>query len=216
MVSGHQHDYKHAGNLFHLTTFENILSILQHGLMSRHELDNRPVTLECDIANEDIIDFREEHNITKYIPFHFIMHSPFAGDVMTDPYKCDHTFIYIVISRQYARKHNFKIIPKHPMCKEYKKLDRIPIYDYQEGIEKIDWDNVNKRDFRDYDSKIACLAECVSEEPLNIFEMMKNGDASLAVKTEMDRKNLISICSKLYGQKYNCFFQNHIWKSKFF
>lgn len=216
MDKQHHNDYEHKSTLFHLTTFENIPNILRYGLRSRYELENESGILKRDIANKDIIDFRKKHDITKYIPFHFMIHSPFAGDVMRDPRKCNAIFVYIVISREYAKEHEFKIIPKHPMCSEYKSLDEVPLYDYQDGFDKIDWDNMDKRDFRNYDSKIACLAECVSEHHLNIIKMIEAGCASLAVKTQEDKEKLVSICTRLYGPNTRSFFEHHIWVSNFF
>lgn len=216
MDKQHHHDYKNKPTLFHLTTFDNIPNILQYGLRSRYELGNHSGILKRDVANKDIIEFRKEHDITKYIPFHFMIHSPFAGDVMTDPCKSNATFVYIVISRKYAEANGFKIIPKHPMCREYKSSHEVPLYDYKEGFEKIDWDNMDKRAFNDYDSKIACLAECVSDHHLNIKKMMKTGNASFAVKSQENKEKLISICINLYGRETRSFFDRHIWVPNFF
>lgn len=216
MDKKYQNDYKNKPNLFHLTTFDNIPNILRYGLRSRYELENKSGILKRDIADKDIIDFRKKHDITKYVPFHFMIHSPFAGDVMRDPRKCNATFVYIVISREYAKENDFKIIPKHPMCSDYKHLGEVPLYDYQDGFDKIDWTNMNKRAFNDYDSKIACLAECVSDHHLNIGKMMWMGVASLAVKNLTDKKKLISICTGLYNPNTRPFFEHHIWVSNFF
>lgn len=218
------HDYKNRTTLYHLTTFKNIPNILLYGLQSRFALKSGEYqgALQCDVADKDIINYREKNDLTHYIPFHFLMHSPFAGDVMNDIFNKDEIFVYIVLKRSYARAHNFKIIPKHPMCKEYKDQGGPDIYDYDDGMEIIDWDNMNKRDFRDYDSKIACLAECISDEPLNIIKMLYERNVSFAVKNEKEKEQLMNLCINCCEEscinKFNKdFFQDHIWVShKFF
>lgn len=47
--------------------------------------------------------------------------------------------MYICISRELARRNNFKILPKHPLS-----LENCQLYDYEEGFKRIDWDTMAK------------------------------------------------------------------------
>ena len=121
--------------LYHLTSLENLASILTYGLLSRNEVNNF-----YDVADEDIIDFRQKMNLNQYIPFHFFPGSPFAGRVQK--YYHNIEFIYICISREFAKLNNFKIIPRHPNSMNGKL-----VYDYSVGYEIIEWDIMDTRDY---------------------------------------------------------------------
>ena len=60
--------------LYHLTALDNIESILRNGLMPRKQAKEF-----IDVAEQDIINFRNENGISHYIPFHFFKGTPFAG-----------------------------------------------------------------------------------------------------------------------------------------
>ncbi|MEP0868603.1 DUF4433 domain-containing protein [Trichocoleus desertorum AS-A10] len=141
--------------LYHLTSLDNLLSILENGLLARNELEKFD-----DVADPDLIDFSAEHGLTKYIRFHFFSQNPFDGDVQKrNPEK---EFIYICIHREFAKKSNFKIIPRHP-----KSMNVLTLYDYTEGIDLIEWDIMDQRDYLDRNCRNICMAECIS--PVSIM-----------------------------------------------
>lgn len=138
--------------LWHLTCLDNIESIFVHGLLSRKELENKNFV---DVANPDILEKRARFGLEHYIPFHFFQKTPFAGDVMKK--NVDKEFIYLTFSRDLASKNNFKVITKHPLNNDAE------MYDYAEGIEKIEWELMNGyRDYHDKNVHDTCLAECVA------------------------------------------------------
>jgi hypothetical protein len=136
--------------LYHLTSLDNLESILLNGLLSRNDIDGFD-----DVADLEIIDFREKNNLTQYIPFHFFARNPFDGRVQKNyPSK---EFIYICIPRDFASKNNFKIIPRHPNS-----MKNLILYDYLDGYELIEWDKMDERDYSDRDCRHICMAECLS------------------------------------------------------
>ncbi len=143
-------DIKNKKLLYHLTSLKNLPSILTYGLLSRNEVNNFD-----DVADEDIIDSRQKMNLNQYIPFHFFPGSPFAGMVQIDNPEIE--FIYICISREFAKSNNFKIIPRHPNSMNDKR-----VYDYSAGYEIIEWDIMETRYYLDDNCKNICMAECLS------------------------------------------------------
>ncbi|MBD2119353.1 DarT ssDNA thymidine ADP-ribosyltransferase family protein [Trichocoleus sp. FACHB-262] len=137
--------------LYHLTSLENIESILRNGLLSRrdnfHKFD--------DVAESDIIKFRKKVGLDLYVPFHFFPKNPFDGRVQIDSPK--KTFIYICVSKEFARNKNFKVVTKHPTA-----LKHLSLYRYLPGIKKIDWHTMNIRDYSDDNCRHVCMAECLS------------------------------------------------------
>lgn len=61
--------------LYHLTKKDNLESIIKYGLLPREELIQRGMVFE-DVADPEILFFREEHNLNKYVPFHFFQAIP--------------------------------------------------------------------------------------------------------------------------------------------
>ena len=59
--------------LYHLTRLDNLASILTHGLQPRCELTN---TNFKDIADGEILSSRQQHNLDRYVPFHFFAKTP--------------------------------------------------------------------------------------------------------------------------------------------
>lgn len=103
--------------IYHLTAFENMRSILLDGLLPRKQLQEQENAF-TDVADPQIMAYRKENYLDEYVPFHFFRNSPFAGRVMRDhPGK----YVYIAVNREYAKTHDFKIIPNHPMSSFEKK-----------------------------------------------------------------------------------------------
>ncbi|WP_251424848.1 DarT ssDNA thymidine ADP-ribosyltransferase family protein [Veillonella agrestimuris] len=64
-------------------------------------------------------------------------------------------FVYLGIYRNKAEENKFLIIPKHPLS-----ISKLEIYNYNEGVEIIDWDAMEYGSI-DYDSQVR-MAECLS------------------------------------------------------
>lgn len=86
--------------------------------------------------------------------------------------------IYICIHRNFAKANNFKILPRHPLAKEEYKL-----YDYNTGMEEIDWDTLMAVGSKAEGAKNIKMAECLSDKiiPAYCFQ-------SIAVATNEDKK----------------------------
>lgn len=122
--------------LYHLTELKNLESIIRFGLVPRKVLQENTVIFE-DIANPEIIVKRERLGLDEYIPFHF--HPYTAFDLAVKKQHANDEMMYICISRELARRNNFKILPKHPLS-----LENCQLYDYEEGFKRIDWDTMAK------------------------------------------------------------------------
>ncbi|WP_457750191.1 DarT ssDNA thymidine ADP-ribosyltransferase family protein [Sulfurimonas sp.] len=174
--------------LYHLTALDNIESILKNGLMPRLQVKNF-----TDVAEQDIISFRNKQGISNLIPFHFFLGTPFAGIVQKN--HIEKEFIYITIHRDIANKLNFKIFPTHP-----KHMEPLKAYDYEEGIKLINWDLMNERDYTNYECKEVCMAECVAPFkaiPPKIFH-------SIIVKTKDTKEYIQKLCNDIFEK--NCSF----------
>lgn len=133
--------------IYHLTSLKNIEGIIQYGLKPRDVLAG----MFDDIADLNILDSRNKYILGKCVPFHFISKSPFAGAVQINN---GHTeFVYVTLSREYASKNGFQIIPRHPCSYNDEPLE------WNVGIDKIDWETFALRDYHDHDSKEVCMAE---------------------------------------------------------
>lgn len=141
--------------IYHLTSIDNLESIFEKGLLSRNDLESF-----TDIANEEIIKHREEKGLNNLIPFHFFGANPFDGAVQKK--HCDKKFVFITIQRTYAKSNGFKILVKHPLS-----LEDCILFDYDKGIDKINWDKMAERDYSDNECKEICMAECLSEKKVD-------------------------------------------------
>ncbi len=186
--------------LYHLTSLKNIASILRNGLKARITLSNF-----IDIAEPNIVEFRNQNSISDLIPFHFFKGTPFAGKVQQN--NPTEEFIYIVLHRDDAKALNFKIFPTHP-----KHMNPLTLFEYEEGMNKIDWELMNKRDYSDYECKEVCMAECVANFPAIPPRLFQ----SIIVKSKETKKAIenfyVSIfqerCPFFIDIKPNSFFGN--------
>jgi hypothetical protein len=161
--------------LYHLTKLSNLDSIIEEGLASRRLLLENDITFE-DVADPGIMDKRTEYGLDQYVPFHFHPYSSF--DVAVKNAFSNEEFVYICIQRELARDNNFLILPKHPLT-----LSEVVLYQYDEGITKIDWEAMEKSSTEsDYIHDVR-MAECLTEKvvPLKCFH-------SIAVKNEEIRQ----------------------------
>ncbi|WP_345993914.1 DarT ssDNA thymidine ADP-ribosyltransferase family protein [Sulfurimonas sp. HSL-1716] len=178
--------------LYHLTALSNMDSILRDGLKARSNLSSD----FKDVAEQDIIDFRNKHKISYLIPFHFFLGTPFAGRVqMNHP---DEEFVYITIRRRIAanKENDFRIFPTHP-----KHMNPLVSYDYEEGIEKIDWELMNEREYSNPECKEVCMAECVA----NHEAILPGAFQSIIVKSETTKKYIQELYQSIYGNSPSFF-----------
>ena len=141
--------------LYHLTDINNLPLILQHGLLSRSQLSTF-----SDIADQEIISSRRILGLENYVPFHFFAKSPFDGIVQKS--NTDKTFILITVQRNLAKTKNWVIIPQHPLS-----METAQIMDYSSGIEAIDWEAMELRDYANQHSSNVCMAECLSPDTVH-------------------------------------------------
>lgn len=139
--------------IYHLTALDNLNSIIDNGLLSRKSLAQGNMSF-ADVADREIIEKRKSLNIVDCVPFHFHTYTDF--DVCVQ-HQHSEVFIFLAIYKNKAREKGFLIIPKHPLsCESHE------IFDYDMGIEQINWDIMElTREQDGYDS-IVRMAECLS------------------------------------------------------
>ena len=143
-------DIKIQRLLYHLTDIENLESILTHGLKPRRSLKQF-----SDVADFEILESRRGLDLDSMVSFHFFARNPFDGRVQEDnPNK---EFALIAMQRALAKSNNWKIIPCHPLANS-----TIQLLDYQDGMNVINWDAMNARDYHDDLSKSVGMAECLA------------------------------------------------------
>ncbi len=162
-------DVKEDLYLYHMTDICNLQSIIDIGLCPRNILEDSEIDFN-DIANHEILNGRS--NLRNYVPFHF---HPFTSfDYIVRENNKDKDFIYLCISRKFAKENNFKILPEHPLSlqSEHK------IFNYNNGIQKINWDimsmkkdEINNNNIDENIAKQIKMAECLSPNPININDI---------------------------------------------
>lgn len=111
-------------------------------------------------------------------------------------------YVYIAVNREYAKTHDFKIIPNHPMSSFEK--SHIQMCTYAEGFELIDWKTMDERDYHDNYCKEVCMSECLCKGKLDIHQLICDGnsksykDVSFFVKSEDDKRQLIRLYDQLF------------------
>jgi len=153
--------------LYHITDIKNLNNILAEGLLPRESL-----TDFVDVADQDILDSRQALKLEQYVPFHFFARNPFDGRVQVD--NPDTEFVLIAVSRDFAKNNGWKVIPRHPLAG-----GDINLHEYDEGMQIINWDKMNERDYSDDESKSVCMAECLSPEAVQPSQFQ-----SIYVRTE--------------------------------
>lgn len=174
--------------LYHLTRLSNLESILEHGLVSREIVKNNDIHF-FDIADHEIVTKRGELGLDRYVPFHFHPYSSF--DVAVKNTYANEEFIYICISRETARNYKFKILPRHPLNKE----ETYQLYDYDEGLEAIDWDTMHTPGTEETYIKSVKMAECLTDQviPPERFQCIyvKNDETKSSVEGKLTAKGII-------------------------
>lgn len=147
--------------LYHLTSLNNVGSILENGLQPRSALNGFH-----DVADVEILAGRAEHRLNEYVPFHWFSRNPFDGRVQTD--RPDEDFVLLTVRRNLASARNWKVLPRHPLARQ-----AFRFYDYQEGFDLIDWELMDNREYSDAACKSVCMAECLSPTPVRVSDFFK-------------------------------------------
>lgn len=183
--------------LYHFTALENIPNILTKGLLPRDQLKDF-----IDIADKDILTGREQYDLMSMVPFHFFANNPFDGRVCLN--NSDKKFVYIIVHRDLAKANNWAISPKHPLNGEFNLLT------YKEGMEEINWDVMDKRDFTDQTSKNICMAECLSPKAIKpqditaIWVANKEDHTAITkLKTELKLKTYVDLNPSFFPKAHN-------------
>ncbi|QWT52111.1 DarT ssDNA thymidine ADP-ribosyltransferase family protein [Eubacterium sp. MSJ-33] len=169
--------------LYHLTKLDNLESIIRYGLQSRRYVIANQMKV-IDVADSEIITKRQQWNLDRYIPFHF--HPYTAFDYAVKGTYGNKGFVYICIKRAFAEYNNFKILPKHPLS-----LQECVLYDYQQGLEVIDWDAMETLGTEDEYCKNVKMAECLAEFgiPAELFQCVYVPTEAVKKHVEMLLRN---------------------------
>ncbi|CAI8706216.1 DUF4433 domain-containing protein [Pseudomonas soli] len=149
--------------LYHLTSVANVPSIFQRGLLPRNVLEEEQFT---DIADAEIILGRRQQGLEQYVPFHWFAKNPFDGRVYQN--RPDEEFVLVAVERRHAQTHNWNVIARHPLSGS-----RFELLGYDEGVEAIDWDLMDRRDYHDQECKHVCMAECLAPGPVPVSQFAK-------------------------------------------
>tara|TARA_B110000196_G_C21131100_1_gene658504 strand:+ start:1554 stop:2171 length:618 start_codon:yes stop_codon:yes gene_type:complete len=173
--------------LYHLTDIENLESIFEHGLLSREELDQSDKIGYTDVADQEIIKKRKELGLESHVPFHFFTKNPF--DYAAVRGNKDKGFVLIALRRTLAKSRGWTIVTRHPLASS-----GVEVLSYDEGMQVINWDCMNKRDFDDDDCKSICMAECLSPKPVSASDFLnisvKNVDEQKKVRNLAKSANI--------------------------
>lgn len=168
--------------LYHLTDLANLDSIFTHGLLPRSELSSF-----SDVADAEIILSRQQLGLESQVPFHFFARNPFDGRVQIN--NRDKQFVLITVTREFARANGWKVVPKHPLSGH-----DVQLLDYDQGIEAIDWQSMNERNYQIDDCRRVCMAECLSPAAVpasRFFSIFVADEGSeKKVRTLMDANSL--------------------------
>lgn len=173
--------------LYHLTSADNLDSILKNGLLSRKLLREKGIGFK-DIANTEIIDKRKMLKLDKYTPFHF--HPYTAFDFAIKYNGNPDNILYICVSRSFARSKNFLVLPQHPLSSD----ECVPL-PFDEGMSKIDWNTMMEVGREDSLAKEVKMAESLTD-----LVILARDFYCLYVPNEK-MKNIVTKKLKEYGIK---------------
>lgn len=169
--------------IYHITALKNLESIFKNNLLPRGNINFDIL----DVADENILEKREKFKLETHTPFHFFASTPFSGSVQISFPETE--FVYLCLNRHFAKNRKFKIIPNHPL--QYKEN---PL-EWGQGLEKIDWELMEQRDYSNHECKEICMAECIYEGsiPAKAF-------SCIFVKSSESRDKVVNLLEK-YGLK---------------
>ncbi|MCG9679726.1 DarT ssDNA thymidine ADP-ribosyltransferase family protein [Vibrio sp. Isolate24] len=163
--------------LYHITDLDNLESILASGLQPRSLL-----TEFSDVADPEILQGREAFKLEQKVPFHFFANNPFDRCIQrSSPEK---EFIFLTVRRTLAQGRNWSVIPRHPLA-----TGEFTVLDYTPGVENIDWDKMNERDYDDQESKLTCMAECLAPSTVESDLLF-----SIFVRTDPVKIRVLELC----------------------
>ncbi len=173
--------------VYHLTSLENLPSILEHGLKSRATLSSANFD---DIADQEIITSRRKNGLEELVPFHFFSKTPF--DYAIQHNHREQLFVLVTVKRSYASENNWRIIPSHPLSGQTP-----DVMDYKPGFDAINWD-LMESDHHRYDTnpeyKQTCMAECLSTSTVDAKNfhsiLVRRVDDEIRVRTMLDNFGL--------------------------
>ena len=101
--------------IYHMTSIDNLSSILKFGLLSRNHLLQNSNIQFTDIADPEILSKRERYKkaLSQYVLFHFFAKNPFDGAVCRK-YGSENMVI-ITVWRSICIRNNYQIIPSHAL-----------------------------------------------------------------------------------------------------
>lgn len=166
--------------LYHLTTLTNLPSILQLGLLARANLVNF-----ADVADQDILEGRAEFGLENYVPFHWFAGNPFDGRVqLNNPHL---PFVIITVHRSLAARENWNVVPCHPLSER-----SFELLNYEDGLEAIDWEVMDVRNYRESNGRSVCMAECLSPRTVlasEFFKIFVRDESTQMIVRKMVRDN---------------------------
>lgn len=153
--------YKDKKLLYHLTKLTNIPSILDNGLLPRAQLKKFD-----DVADQEIIRNRQALKLENYVPFHWFAGNPFDGRVKKD--HKDSYFALISVRRALAEKEDWVVIPYHPLANRNPEL-----LSYKNGVDRINWATMDRRNYHDAQRKSVCMAECLAPRVVHVRDFFR-------------------------------------------
>lgn len=146
--------------IYHQTKLDNLESIVKYGLKSRINLKQENVEFQ-DVADSQILEGRSKNGLDNYVPFHF--HPRTAFDYKIRSNNPNSPFIFLCMYRDIAAKNGAIILPAHPLSNI-----KPQVYPYNEGINIIDWDTMDKnQNDVGYNSNVR-MAECLLKDEVKI------------------------------------------------
>jgi hypothetical protein len=119
-----------------------------------------------DVADPEIIANRGDHGLENLVPFHWFSGNPFDGRVQIDHRGSE--FVLITVRRALAAQENWAVTLRHPLANRKPEL-----LSYSDGFGKIDWETMNRREYRDDQCRSICMAECLSPRTVHPAEFFK-------------------------------------------
>lgn len=170
--------------IYHLTSLDNLPSILKKGLLPRDLVKEF-----IDVADQEIINLREEQGLNGLVPFHFFPKNPFDGKVQKD--NRTKKFIFITVHREFAKLNGFKIIPQHPLS-----IKDGVLLDYDVGMNEIEWEVMARKDYHDDYCQKVCMAECLSTKIVKPMDFQM-----IAVPDNETKLKVLELMQKILGSQ---------------
>lgn len=154
--------------IYHMTSIDNLPSILKFGLLPRKYLLQNHNIQFTDVADPEILSKRERYKkaLSQYVLFHFFARNPF--DCAVCKKYGSKNMVIITVRRNICERNNYQIIPSHPLDS-----DTPDIYSYAEGFTKVRWnilDDIEHRNYQNAEIRKACMAECIVKDRVPVSD----------------------------------------------